>query len=234
VKWAYGITTVPERRTELFERTLASLKQAGFSEPRLFVDNCQTPEPYFQYGLEVTCRWPRIKTFGNWMLSLWELYIREPTADRYAIFQDDFVTYKNLRGYLEATGYPIKGYTNLYSFPSNERLVPEEKIGWYKSNQLGRGAVALVFDQETTKLLLYSKSLALKPQDTARGTKSVDGAVQHALSMAGVIEYVHNPSLVQHTGYASSMGNNVHPLSKRFRGEEFDARDFLVSKEQQS
>src|SRR5690349_12356402 len=91
MKWAAALTTVPERRGELLPRTLASLANAGFAAPRIFLDggNHSMAESYErQFGTLVTARHPKIRTYGNWVLALAETYIREPTADRYAVFQD--------------------------------------------------------------------------------------------------------------------------------------------------
>ncbi len=234
-KWAYGITTVPSRRESLFPRTLASLKLAGFDKPRLFVDGDVDGSWYRSHGLglEITCRYPAIRTYGNWILSLIELYIREPTADRYAIFQDDFVTYVNLREYLDKCIYPEKGYLNLYTFPSNQQLAPAGKTGWYLSNQMGRGAVALVFSVGAVRTLLTNQAsvdhLVERPQDAHRGHKAVDGGIVTALKKAEWKEYVHNPSLVQHTGIVSSMGNPQQLLAPSFRGENYNAMDLLKS-----
>src|SRR3954465_7467772 len=88
--WAYGITTVPERRYDLLPRTIHSLARGGFDLPRLFIDGHE--KSYHEWDtLPQTIRYPAIRTMGNWLLGLWELYIREPAADRYAIFQDDCV-----------------------------------------------------------------------------------------------------------------------------------------------
>jgi hypothetical protein len=223
-KWSYGITTVLSRRHDLLPRTLASLCSAGFPEPRLFVDGADAKDAAWyasEFGLPVTARYPAIRTFGNWFLSLAELYIREPTATRYAVFQDDFVTYRNLRQYLESCEYPPRGYWNLYTFPSNQTLA--KGLGWYASNQFGRGAVALVFDRETVKTLLASQHMVERPEDCTRGWRAVDGGVVTALKKAGWTEYVHNPSLTQHTGQISSMGNRPHLQATSFRGEEYDA-----------
>lgn len=242
--WSYGVTTVPSRRHSLLPATLASLKQAGFDSPRLFVDGtkdvCGWSE---EFGLEVTPRFPAVRTAGNWTLSLWELYLRQPDAERYAVFQDDFVTYKNLRSYLEKW-YPgegndaLKGYLNLYTFPSNQGICPTQRkpghpgegkprIGWYKSNQFGRGAVALVFSREAVAVLLSAKHFVRRVMDAHRGWRAVDGGVVTAMGQEGWLEYVHNPSLVQHTGIESSMGNNPHLLSTSFRGEGYDALELL-------
>lgn len=221
--WRYGVTTVPQRRRDLLPRTLASLRGAGFGTPRLFVDgdgDADAPSWSAEFDLPVTCRWPKVGTAASWHLAALELYHREPAADRYAIFQDDMVCSKNLLAYLEAVKYPTKGYQNLYTFPSNQTL--SKGVGWFPSNQLGRGAVALVFDREAMTALLGDSHLVLRAQNPHRGHKAIDGGIVESMKRLGFTEYVHDPSLVQHTGDASVMGNNPHPKSPSFRGEDFD------------
>lgn len=228
LKWSYGVTTVPQRRQKLLPETLLSLDAAGFTAPHLFVDGEKDSRSWEQeFGLNVTCRYPNLRTYGNWILSLAELFIRNPTADRFAIFQDDFVTVKNLRSYLERTPYPERGYLNLYTFPQNQELAPKDRVGFYPSNQLGLGAVALVFNRDAVILLLSSKYMAERPLDARRGWKSVDGGVVSALKKVGYTEYVHNPSLVQHVGLVSSMRNRRHRQAVSFPGEHFDALTLL-------
>lgn len=110
LRWSYGVTTCPLRRENgLLARTLASLRLAGFDTPRVFADGVRAEDAMRwerDLNLEVVGRYPTIFTQGNWSLALSELFIREPTADRYAIFQDDFVTYRGLRTYLEGCYYP--------------------------------------------------------------------------------------------------------------------------------
>lgn len=226
LNWSYGLTTVPERIKSELPKTLASLKAAGFDNPRLFIDGARDAVAYADFGLETTCHYPTLKTFGNWILCLLELYLRDPEADRYAIFQDDFVTYPHLKEYLEQSPYPDKGYLNLYTFPENQKLVPDGHTGWYEANQRGLGAVALVFNREAIMTLLESQSIAKRPQDS-NGWKRIDGGIVNAFNKAGWKEYVHNPSLVQHTGLRSSMGNSQHQLATSFKGQEFNALDLL-------
>ena len=220
MQWAYGITTVPSRICELFPRTLDSLRRAGFDKPRIFVDGGKNG--YDHFGLPVTYRETNLRTHGNFILSLYELYIRDPSAERYAMFQDDFVTCAGLKEYLERW-YPDKGYLNLYTFPHNQQLSLGRE-GWYESDQMGKGAVALVFSAEAIEVLLTSNHMFNRPKDPIRGHKSVDGGIVESFKKAGWKEYVHNPSLVQHTGLYSSMGNGQHALAVSFRGEEFDLR----------
>ncbi len=229
ITWSYGVTTVPSRMKDLLPRTLRSLRAGGFPEPRLFVDGAKDMNPWVvQFGLEVTIRWPVIRTAGNWTLALWELWLRDPNSYFYAVFQDDFITYRNLRQYLEACEYPTRGYWNLYTFPENQKRAPKGAGPcWYESNQLGKGGIALVFDQDATVALLSQHHLVQRAQDPNRGHKSIDGGVVTAMKEAGRKEYVHNPSLVQHTGLISSMSKSKHSLAPSFRGEDFDAMEML-------
>ena len=234
MKWSYGVTTVPERFEVLLPATLSALERAGFPEPRLFVD-CKEHSrwshirsfPEWMDKYEVTVRTPRIRTAGNWLLTALELYIRCPNADRYAIFQDDLTTYDNLREYLEKTPYPDKGYQNLYLFPENER----NRTGWYRSNQKGLGAVGLVFSNEAIRVLLTSRHFIERPKSAQRGHKAVDGGIVTAMTKAGWSEYVHSPSLIQHIGEFSTMGNRKHPQAGTYLGDETDART-LIEKQQ--
>lgn len=90
VKWAYGVTTVPERLNDLLPRTLRSLASGGFELPRIFIDGLKEQDiPSHLSAYEVTCRYPKVRTFGAWMLAALELFLREPHADRYATFQDE-------------------------------------------------------------------------------------------------------------------------------------------------
>lgn len=246
LKWAYGVTTVPSRRWSLLPGTLRSLMHAGFPVPRLFVDGLRLDDKrdlddYLSLNFPLSIRTPVIKTAGNWVLSMWELYIRDPAADRYAIFQDDFVTYKNLRQYLEAVPYPENGYLNLMTFCDNERIIEGQFIGWHeaslikdaknrdpeKPRQTGRSAVALVFSRKAVLALLSAYSLANRFQDVSRGWKLIDGGVVEAMNGQGFREYIHNPSLVSHTGTLSTMRNGGYPSAKSFRGEDFNALDLL-------
>jgi hypothetical protein len=232
ITWAYGVTTVAERiKNGLLERTLASLDKAGFTDPWLFVDGAVTLDtaPPMVRALNHTCHYPALRIYGNFHLALSELFIRNTQADRYAIFQDDFVTYRNLRQFLELSPYPTKGYLNLYLFDLNQRKA--ESQGWYLSNQLGKGAVALVFDNEACQALLKSSYWIGRPASTSdnpnRLWKLIDGGIVEAMRLAGFKEYIHMPSLTQHTGDRSSLGNGKHAHASTFLGEDYDAMNLL-------
>ncbi len=225
IKWAYGVTTCAARLHTLLPRTLTSLANAGFDRPWVFADGVN-PDEWKPEGVGgVTYRFPTIRTFGNWCLSLGELFLRNPHAQRFALFQDDAVFLKNLRGYLDACKLDPKTYWNLYTFPQNQKL-GNGVGGWFKSNQRGLGAVALVFDRQGVIDCLTSLHMVQRPLNTHRGHRNVDGGVVTAMAKAGYTEMVHNPTLCQHTGINSSMGNKRHPLAEGWVGE-VDAVELL-------
>lgn len=237
MKWAYGVTTVPERFFTTLPTTLDSLRLAGFGAPRLFIDGITASEMSLESnGLfekyEVTIRTPIVRAFGNWILGIWELYLRQPNADLYAMFQDDFITYQNLRQYLETQAYPARGYWNLLSFPHNEKLA-KGVAGWHLSCQRGKGAVALVFNRETVTTILSSyENIVERPMSKGvRSHTAIDGAVVDCLSKKGWKEYIHYPSLVFHTGQVSTLNHGKFPASRSFKGSGFDALELVNQSE---
>jgi hypothetical protein len=229
--WGYGVTTVPERRTTLLRRTLASLEGAGYPEPHLFVDGLPCEGDCLDWGgFPRTFHTTPVRVAGNWILSAWELYLRNPACDRYAIFQDDIVVCGNLRAYLDQCEYPHSGYWNLCTYPKNLMLTGG-KQGWCYSDQMGKGAQGLVFDNETFRALLNSPQLIERARRGRLAHKSVDGTISLAMRQANIKEYCHNPSLIFHTGEVSSQKNDKQPVIESFPGEEYDALRFLQRSE---
>lgn len=231
--WSYGVTTVPSRREDLLPRTLDSLKAAGFPTPRLFIDGTSDAGLYTQFGLPYTLRDPSVNGFGNWILSLAELYIRAPLSDYFAVFQDDLVLNQNVRQYIEACEFEEMAYLNLYTCfldpPGRQSPPPSEDfIGWYPSNQLGRGALGLVFNRKALHTLLSHRSIVEKPTHAGRPWRGIDGSVSDALTSSGFIELIHSPSLIQHTGMQSTLRSAPHQLSNTFFGENYDAMNYLL------
>jgi hypothetical protein len=246
IEWAYGITTVPARRNTLLPRTVESLKTAGFPTPVLFIDGATHDDATSyerEFGVPCVPRWPVIRTFGNWVLGLAELYIRNPGCSHYVMFQDDLVCSRNLRQYLERCEYPSgergrpKGYWNLYTFdfywrraPRDQTVRREIKDGWFQSpTGQGLGAVGLVFNRNAVVDLLTERGhVVTRPSHPGdRSWRNIDGGIVDALGKYGWREMVHNPSLVQHTGVKSVMGSQRHPDARSFRGEDFDCLSLL-------
>lgn len=218
--WAYGVTTTPGR--QYLDRTLESLARGAFDTPHLFSDG---DGDYSRYGLPVTVR-DNVGAWSNWVLSLVELYMREPGRTYYALFQDDVICYRNLRQYLEQSSIGSDYYLNLYTAPP-PRQVKLDKTGWHRSNQLGRGALGLVMTNQVVRRLLASPMLCNQLTSTGRTIPGgIDGALSSIMRSLGISEAVHHPSLVQHIGVESSLGN-LPEEADSFLGEQFDALGFL-------
>lgn len=238
--WSYGVTVVPER-AQILKATLQSLSNAGFTEPIIFVDDSLENSKSLWYladSYQIVYRGKRRKTYSHWVLSLFELFSANKDAARFALFQDDFVTYKNLKSYLDALPYPEDGYWNLYTgvpnkkgfATTNEDLAKQaESPGFILSNQKGHGALGLVFDSRMLTTIFKSEILITRMWDPTLADGNVDGFVVETMRRAGFKEYIHSPSLLKHTGVISSMGNPTHPETSLFLGEEFNALSFLES-----
>lgn len=256
--WAVGITTVPSRMDSLLPQTVDSVRDAGFCCPWLFVDGPCDPTAYGKFRIAgVTFRTKAIRVHGNWILGLYELYIRNPIAKRYLLCQDDIQMCKGVRQYLDAVPWPPNAYLNLFTYPGNQEMC-KTAPGWYESNQRGKGALALAFTRRAVLMLLHADHMLMRPMPpekcgacaepinmltgrcTAcdkidgeakafaeggwhRGMKAVDGGIVTSFMQAGWKEYVHNPSLVQHTGTVSSFSAINHQPAHSFPGVDFDA-----------
>lgn len=228
VIWSYGVMACPARKSDLLVRTLNSLNKAGFSYPVIFLDDAPHIPSYFQC-CSVVRRNLSLGAFGNFVLGMWELYLRNPNADRYIMFQDDVVCYKNLRQYLEACNLLSLAYYNLYTWDVNiKRNMP----GWSLSDQMSRGALALMFGNQALRDLLACQSFIDHRKNCHNGHKAIDKAILNSLIREkGYREFTHTPSLVQHTGFYSTIKNQSGHVSEVFNGEDFDAMSLLELKQ---
>jgi hypothetical protein len=236
-RWAAALTTVPSRATTLLPETLKAITAAGI-QPVLYVDGLLSAEQESAIrqaaGFDVTINQHRnIRTFANWYTAATDLYMTNPWAEHYLFLQDDLTCPKTLLQYLKSCRYPQNGYFNLYTFRENERVIEGKPPGWieaYRSrqgHQLGLGAVGLIFPHNALITLLTQKHMLTRKRDAVRGNHSLDGAIVEAMNQAGYSEYVHNPSLLQHTGEESSMGNAKHAKALSYRGDDFDLMTLL-------
>lgn len=198
---AVGITSTYQRMENLLAETRASIERAGFVYYEIFIDDRLTP-------------------FGNWIVGLWRLRILHPRATRYLMLQDDLLACGGLRKYLERMKLPFRGYLNLYTAEENEPTETRQRT-WHKAKHHGVGAVALMFDSVAVTKLLSSKRVATWNQSSG-GRKGIDYVVSTAMKDVGYVEYVHSPSLVQHVGDHSTLGEERIRRAISFPGEDFD------------
>lgn len=227
IQWCVGVTTVLSRRETTLPKTLQCLEKGGFRDVTLFVDGCSNYDVEKYLGYSSVFRGKSAGVAGNWILAMTEMYIRNPTAHRYAIFQDDGLCYRNLKQYLNECQYPEDGYWNLYSFPENEKVLEKNGIskGWGLSNQKGKSALGLVFSRSMVVELLSNKKFVERHQDVQRGKVSIDGGILNAMQSMGYQEYCHFPTLMMHIGTISTLNHPQYPVPTSWKGEDFNALD---------
>lgn len=222
---AVGVVTCAARVRDELPHTVRSLQQAGFAIDRLFVDGGGESG----LGIPATQHVPAIGPHGNTLLALRELTLRYRYADRFALFQDDVRAPANLAAYLAAQPLPERGWWNLFAHPGNERLGQRSGQRWFRSNQLGHGALGLVFSRAAAEALLCAPAMLAWERDNVPYPTQIDFAIARVLAAAGWTEYCHRPSLLTHTGRQSTLRYRKWPgrLALSFPGEHFDALSLL-------
>jgi hypothetical protein len=225
--WAYGVITTPHRLTSHLPQTIASLRASGFDTPILGVDGAEDSSPWRAIAQQVVTRWPSRGNFANWWLTAQEVYLSNPHAEMYAMFEDDLIISAGAREYLERTCTEDEVYYNLYTFPENQRRASAEYTGWFDSNQRGLGAVGLVFRRDPFLKLLSTAGMLHHAADPIRGKERVDGIVVSAFTNHQIVERCHTPSIIQHTGDISVLKHGEFPKATSFRGEAFDLTSLI-------
>jgi len=204
-RWAVGVTTAPRLVPTLAE-CLASLANAGWNDPRLFVDGA-APVPAAFAGLARTDRNPQLGAWPSYYLALAELLMRDPHADAYLIAQDDalFAADLDVRKYLERVLWPGKtpGIVSLFC----PRPYTQERPGWYPFRGVWVwGAQAFVFSREAAQEFLADIEVVRHRWIRDRNPLAdIDWRIGQWAAARQRPIYYPTPSLVQHIGEVSSL-----------------------------
>ena len=186
--------------------TIEQLRHGGFDEElHLF---CEPGTPVIRplSGVVVHGNASRLGCIGNWTHCL--AWLLEHTSAEYLMVSEDDVAY--CRGARDAwergrNQYDRVGFWSLYT-PKRDQGLVGHTHGWVASNR-GRdtwGTQAMCLPKSSAELLLEYKPLYQENQ--MRGP--TDAVVAQCFVEAGIPCYYHNPSLVNHLGRISSIGNN--------------------------
>jgi len=165
---------------------------------------------------------PATGAFPNYVLSLCELYMRNPNADAYLLMQDDAVIFSSTatREYVESVLWPIDGpcIASLYCSAKYSK----EESGWHQfEGNWVWGAVAFVFSPEAIKLFLTSMEVfnhRAQPDD--KGLSRIDVVIGNVARANGIPMYYPSPSLVQHIGTISTIWKTGRAVNAR-RADQF-------------
>ena len=228
--WEVGVTTAPRKPSTLYH-TLTSIREAGWSETLLFAEPGSLVKGLGS-EVQVVHRHETLGAWPNWLLALAELYLRNPVADAYAIFQDDIELCLGVREYLEAELWPQErlAFVSLYCSsgyqPKTTRYAQPDGVDGYI------GALALVFPPEAVRALLSSSMVwAHRLRPGSGGVNGIDFAIGRWAARRDLPGLFHVPSLVQHLGDVSTVWpqgkNKGRRRADTFVGRDFDARELL-------
>lgn len=214
--WSVGVTTSP-RRIPTVQPCVQSVMEAGWTDPVLFVDG-EVEVPSMLAELNRCRRKPALGAFPNYVLSLSELYMRDPHADAYLLIQDDalFVPSDATKTYLERVLWPCDGpcIASLYC----SKKYNQDTAGWhlFPENWVW-GAVAFAFSNAAVKQILTSPTLlAHRAQDGRDGLSKIDVAIGQIAKEQNIPLIFPSPSLVQHIGTVSTIWDHARAVNARY------------------
>jgi glycosyltransferase involved in cell wall biosynthesis len=198
--WAVGLTTAP-RPNPTIERTLSSLQAAGFETIHIFAEpGTRLPRP--SNHLPVVVNPQRLGTLLNLYSSLAALLASLPSADAFAVFQDDIDAAHGLKQWCDEQFWPLDASVVSLFTP---RLHSGSSPGWRLLSpgyQRACGAQALVFRRDAVHEFLSDPLVMNRLQAKGNNNDAVVAGwtARHGRSIA-----YHTPSLVQHLGHQSSI-----------------------------
>lgn len=202
MKWSIGITSAP-RPTSTLERTVESIRQSGWADVPLL---CSVDE--------------RAKgAWRNWLDTLDTLLKKQPNADVYAVFQDDVVLCRDLRGYAEATLWPQNQEKVALCSPYCPTVHRGKSRGWnrLKAGWHLCGALTWFITPEGARRML-------RDLGHIQARSRIDARVGKWAQDARRSIWYHTPSLAQHIGNRNSAlgDNSVNPcrVANDFIGED--------------
>lgn len=211
LNWSTCIITAPRQHPTLL-RCMQNLQSAGWRDFRIFAEPGCEDLPRDQ-GIPIVERVGSLGAWPNWYLALAELLMRQPNADFYFLLEDDALLYQgqpNLKSYVEQSlvSNPQLAFASLYCADA----IMANQIGWVSGN-LGKyfiGALALVIPKESALKLMTNENVA-RHRETGgedHGTKLTDAVLGRWAFENQLRVLVHNPSLVDHIGNTSTLGND--------------------------
>lgn len=203
-RWLVGITTAPRKQPTL-ERTVASLRAAGWRDPHVFAEPGVSPVSGCTWHANATRLggWPNFVHMARVLTSL--------ESDAILLLQDDVLLSPGLRQYLESTPWPKCGALSPYT----SSIYARDGWGWKKIKYHGLvGALAFVIRPHVLKNLLTSRYAR---ETQSNGIDTFFG--RWIVSQGGLL--FHQPSLAEHIGDTST----IHGRAKN-RGQRL-AKTFL-------
>lgn len=226
MNWTVGITAAPRSGEVYLQQTIQSAAK-NFQDIHVFAEPIlEKPGDviFHQHG-------EQFGDWSNWLCALFSLLITRPKTDYFLMMEDDVSLCNNLAYYLEGL-IPQIGRFAALSIYTPERY---RRYGRYIHNECHGvqtwGSQALIFGRHEAVRFLSSPEVLLHRTygESYRGRDISNARKDAIIGMWSEREqlplYFHSPSLAQHTGRISSMGNEGH--QSVYVGTNFDAMQLV-------
>lgn len=206
---ALGMITCARPKIDVHD-TIDQLRNAGFHEPLHLFCEPGTPPIRELPGLVLHQNDTKFGCVGNWAQCL--KWLLDHTTAGYLLVSEDDVAYcSGARAALEQGLRQTEqaGFWSLYT-PVRDRPLVGHQQGWVAANR-GRdawGTQSMCLPRSSAEILLAYAPLYAENQ--LRG--ATDAVVAKCFVDAKIPCYYHNPSLTNHLGRISSIGNNWHDV----------------------
>jgi hypothetical protein len=227
MQWSVGIAAAPRSSDSYLKHTIESVA-SNFQDVHVFA------EPLLENpgGVILHRHGEQFGDWSNWLCGLFSLIAIRPKTDYFLMLEDDVSLCKNLEYYLEGL-IPQIGKFAALSIYTPRRYA--RNYGRYVHNECHGiqtwGSQALVFGRHEAVRFLSSPEVLLHRSygDNYQG-RDISNARKDAIiglwaDRENLPLYFHSPSLVQHTGLISSLGNESH--ESLYVGSDFDAMQLV-------
>ena len=210
--WMVGVITAPRTHSTL-KWSLNTIKGAGWDRGIIFNDSADCPinDPNWP----VVARHSKLGLFRNFILGLYELFLRDTKADAYLIIQDDMLCIENLRSYLEKTlWFDSKPHiiSPFAPYNVNHTAYPNIHGDWRSTDMYTAGPNSLVLSNETTRAILSDMDdvIGYHEEAVARGDSFEDLGIYHWANRHGYKTYWPIHGLIDHIGLHSTHRPHQH------------------------
>lgn len=200
-KWAVGVITAP-RKHQTLVKTIKAIERAGWDNGVIFAEpgSCNDVKGNWAY----VNRYKKTGIFGNWMLGLYELFIRNIDADAFLMIQDDIVIAPDTRNYLDNALWFTES-PHLVSLFTLKAIDDNPECGWRSTTIYHGGPTAIVMSHETVQEIISSLiPLRYYGIQKQKGTSFDDLGIFALMAHKQWPVFYPKPSIGDHIGHQST------------------------------
>jgi len=251
LKWTVGVTTAPREKGYYLDRTLRSLRNAGWDNIVVFAEpGSVIPD---DFDGDVVSRRKQYGDWTNWGTGLYELFLSEPDTDYFFMAEDDALVCKGAKQYLESS-LPFIGDFASVSLYTPAKYQQKTKGFFNCCTGMGTWSTVTVIMPHQSVWKFFSDSDVQKHRfddifkvnrewwlntpcvSYGQGYTSIIDTVGNTVKDAVIGQwayknklpiYYHTPALAEHIGYYSTLTEDVAEVTNSRMTADFVGEDFV-------